>query len=157
MGWAAYLILPCEGCGRRLDKAGNGPEQAAPGYKAFGSRRAPACKALVVCSGGQKLPVLLREASIPTLAVGMSSSFFFLLLSSSFLLYSMLNPPVQVDAVCSLAGTPLFTDAWGIDCLYAGSQKCLSAPPGEHAVLTQYSAPVPRSASSRLQLASTSQ
>ena len=36
----------------------------------------------------------------------------------------------QVDAVCSLAGTPLFADAWGIDCLYAGAQKCLSAPPG---------------------------
>lgn len=36
-----------------------------------------------------------------------------------------------VDAVCSIAGTPLFTDAWGIDCLYAGSQKCLSAPPGQ--------------------------
>ena len=37
--------------------------------------------------------------------------------------------------MCSIAATPLFTDAWGIDCLYAGSQKCLSAPPGTRATL----------------------
>lgn len=35
-----------------------------------------------------------------------------------------------VDAVTSLAGTPLQVDAWGIDAIYSGSQKCLSAPPG---------------------------
>lgn len=35
-----------------------------------------------------------------------------------------------VDAVCSLGGVPLFADAWGIDAIYSGSQKCLSAPPG---------------------------
>ena len=38
-----------------------------------------------------------------------------------------------VDTVCSLGGVPLFADAWGIDCIYSGSQKCLSGPPGgEH-------------------------
>ena len=36
-----------------------------------------------------------------------------------------------VDAVCTLGGVPLYADAWGIDCIYSGSQKCLSAPPGE--------------------------
>ena len=35
-----------------------------------------------------------------------------------------------VDTVCSLGGVPLFADEWGIDCIYSGSQKCLSAPPG---------------------------
>ncbi len=35
-----------------------------------------------------------------------------------------------VDAVTSLAGTPLYVDDWGIDAIYSGSQKCLSAPPG---------------------------
>jgi alanine-glyoxylate transaminase/serine-glyoxylate transaminase/serine-pyruvate transaminase len=35
-----------------------------------------------------------------------------------------------VDAVTSLAGTPLQVDDWGIDAIYSGSQKCLSAPPG---------------------------
>ncbi|GAB4822529.1 hypothetical protein N2152v2_009575 [Parachlorella kessleri] len=35
-----------------------------------------------------------------------------------------------VDTVCSLGGVPLFADKWGIDCIYSGSQKCLSAPPG---------------------------
>lgn len=35
-----------------------------------------------------------------------------------------------VDTVCSLGGVPLFADAWGIDAIYSGSQKCLSAPPG---------------------------
>ncbi len=37
---------------------------------------------------------------------------------------------VVVDAVTSLGGTPLETDAWGLDAVYAGSQKCLSCPPG---------------------------
>ncbi len=35
-----------------------------------------------------------------------------------------------VDAVTSLAGTPIYVDDWGIDAIYSGSQKCLSAPPG---------------------------
>eukprot|EP00887_Chlorella_sp_A99_P003976 scaffold11.g3976.t1 len=35
-----------------------------------------------------------------------------------------------VDTVCSLGGVPLFADKWGIDAIYTGSQKCLSAPPG---------------------------
>lgn len=35
-----------------------------------------------------------------------------------------------VDAVTSLAGVPLEVDGWGIDAVYAGSQKCLSCPPG---------------------------
>jgi len=35
-----------------------------------------------------------------------------------------------VDAVTSYCGTDLKVDEWGIDALYAGSQKCLSAPPG---------------------------
>jgi alanine-glyoxylate transaminase/serine-glyoxylate transaminase/serine-pyruvate transaminase len=35
-----------------------------------------------------------------------------------------------VDAVTSLAGIPLEVDAWGIDAIYSGSQKCLSCPPG---------------------------
>lgn len=35
-----------------------------------------------------------------------------------------------VDAVTSVAGVPVEVDGWGIDALYSGSQKCLSAPPG---------------------------
>ena len=35
-----------------------------------------------------------------------------------------------VDAVTSLAGTPVRVDEWGIDALYSGSQKCLSCAPG---------------------------
>jgi alanine-glyoxylate transaminase/serine-glyoxylate transaminase/serine-pyruvate transaminase len=35
-----------------------------------------------------------------------------------------------VDAVTSLTGSPLKVDEWGIDAIYSGSQKCLSAPPG---------------------------
>jgi alanine-glyoxylate transaminase/serine-glyoxylate transaminase/serine-pyruvate transaminase len=35
-----------------------------------------------------------------------------------------------VDAVTSYCGTELKADEWGIDALYSGSQKCLSAPPG---------------------------
>lgn len=35
-----------------------------------------------------------------------------------------------VDAVTSFCGTHLKVDEWGIDALYSGSQKCLSAPPG---------------------------
>ncbi len=35
-----------------------------------------------------------------------------------------------VDAVTSLSGCELLIDEWGIDVCYAGTQKCLSAPPG---------------------------
>ena len=35
-----------------------------------------------------------------------------------------------VDAVTSLGGVPLEVDAWGIDAIYSGSQKCLSCTPG---------------------------
>src|SRR5690606_5831486 len=35
-----------------------------------------------------------------------------------------------VDAVTSLGGIPLEVDAWGLDAVYSGTQKCLSAPPG---------------------------
>lgn len=35
-----------------------------------------------------------------------------------------------VDAVTSLAGSPLKVDEWGIDAVYSGSQKCLSCVPG---------------------------
>lgn len=35
-----------------------------------------------------------------------------------------------VDAVATLGGMELDVDGWGVDVCYAGSQKCLSAPPG---------------------------
>lgn len=35
-----------------------------------------------------------------------------------------------VDAVTSLGGSPLHVDDWGLDAVYAGSQKCLSCTPG---------------------------
>lgn len=35
-----------------------------------------------------------------------------------------------VDAVTSLAGTPLKVDEWSIDAVYSGTQKCLSCTPG---------------------------
>lgn len=35
-----------------------------------------------------------------------------------------------IDAVTSLGGMPVRTDAWGVDLLYSGTQKCLSCPPG---------------------------
>jgi len=35
-----------------------------------------------------------------------------------------------VDAVTSLGGMEVAMDAWGIDALYSGTQKCLSCPPG---------------------------
>lgn len=40
------------------------------------------------------------------------------------------NVLVVVDAVTSLGGVPLEVDAWGIDAIYSGSQKCLSCIPG---------------------------
>lgn len=35
-----------------------------------------------------------------------------------------------VDAVTALGGVPVEVDAWNIDVIYSGSQKCLSCPPG---------------------------
>jgi alanine-glyoxylate transaminase/serine-glyoxylate transaminase/serine-pyruvate transaminase len=35
-----------------------------------------------------------------------------------------------IDAVTSLAGCPVELDAWDIDAVYSGTQKCLSCPPG---------------------------
>ncbi|MEX0592464.1 MAG: alanine--glyoxylate aminotransferase family protein [Nitriliruptoraceae bacterium] len=35
-----------------------------------------------------------------------------------------------VDAVTSLGGVPLEVDAWSLDIVYSGTQKCLSVPPG---------------------------
>lgn len=35
-----------------------------------------------------------------------------------------------VDAVTALGGVPIEVDAWNIDAIYSGSQKCLSCPPG---------------------------
>ncbi len=37
---------------------------------------------------------------------------------------------VIVDAVTSLGGMPVETDAWGLDAVVSCSQKCLGAPPG---------------------------
>lgn len=37
---------------------------------------------------------------------------------------------VLIDTVTSLAGCPVEIDAWGIDAVYSGTQKCLSCPPG---------------------------
>ena len=37
---------------------------------------------------------------------------------------------VIMDAVTSLAGTPVRVDEWGIDATYSASQKCLSCTPG---------------------------
>jgi alanine-glyoxylate transaminase/serine-glyoxylate transaminase/serine-pyruvate transaminase len=35
-----------------------------------------------------------------------------------------------LDTVTSLGGVPVEVDAWGIDAVYSGTQKCLSCPPG---------------------------
>jgi alanine-glyoxylate transaminase/serine-glyoxylate transaminase/serine-pyruvate transaminase len=35
-----------------------------------------------------------------------------------------------VDAVTALGGIPVEADKWRIDCIYSGTQKCLSCPPG---------------------------
>ncbi len=37
---------------------------------------------------------------------------------------------VLVDAVSSLGGAPVEADAWGVDFVLTGSQKCLALPPG---------------------------
>jgi alanine-glyoxylate transaminase/serine-glyoxylate transaminase/serine-pyruvate transaminase len=35
-----------------------------------------------------------------------------------------------VDTVTSLGGIPVEVDAWGVDAVYSGTQKCLAVPPG---------------------------
>jgi alanine-glyoxylate transaminase/serine-glyoxylate transaminase/serine-pyruvate transaminase len=40
------------------------------------------------------------------------------------------NALTIVDAVTSLAGTPVLVDEWNIDAIYSASQKCLSCTPG---------------------------
>ncbi len=35
-----------------------------------------------------------------------------------------------LDTVTSLGGVPVGVDAWGVDAVYSGTQKCLSCPPG---------------------------
>ncbi|MGV3608537.1 MAG: pyridoxal-phosphate-dependent aminotransferase family protein [Planctomycetaceae bacterium] len=37
---------------------------------------------------------------------------------------------LAVDAVTSLGGVPVEVDAWKIDAIYSGTQKCLGCPPG---------------------------
>jgi alanine-glyoxylate transaminase / serine-glyoxylate transaminase / serine-pyruvate transaminase len=37
---------------------------------------------------------------------------------------------VVVDAVTSMAGCPLLIDEWDVDVCFAGTQKCIGAPPG---------------------------
>jgi len=39
-----------------------------------------------------------------------------------------------VDTVTSLGGTDVRVDDWGVDAVYSGTQKCLSAPPGQSPV-----------------------
>ncbi|XP_071146816.1 alanine--glyoxylate aminotransferase-like [Mytilus edulis] len=40
------------------------------------------------------------------------------------------NCLLLVDSVAAAGGVPLYADDWEIDCIYTGSQKVLSAPPG---------------------------
>lgn len=40
------------------------------------------------------------------------------------------NALTVVDTVTSFAGCELEVDAWGLDAVYTGTQKCLSCPPG---------------------------
>ncbi|MCC2095911.1 MAG: alanine--glyoxylate aminotransferase family protein [Hyphomicrobiales bacterium] len=37
---------------------------------------------------------------------------------------------VIMDTVTSAGGVPVMVDDWGVDAVYTGTQKCLSAPPG---------------------------
>jgi len=41
---------------------------------------------------------------------------------------------LYVDATCTLGGMPLETDAWRLDAVSAGLQKCMSGPPGSSPV-----------------------
>lgn len=57
-----------------------------------------------------------------------------------------------VDAVTSLGGIELEVDAWGIDAIYSGTQKCLSCVPGLSPVsFSAQAAEVIRSRQSRVQ------
>ncbi|MGJ8668351.1 MAG: pyridoxal-phosphate-dependent aminotransferase family protein [Oceanococcus sp.] len=54
-------------------------------------------------------------------------------LSDSQALAEVVHPTgalTLVDCVTAIGGCPIEVDAWGLDMVYAGSQKCLSAPPG---------------------------
>lgn len=54
-------------------------------------------------------------------------------LSDSKALAEVVHPTgalTLVDCVTAIGGCPIEVDAWGLDMVYAGSQKCLSAPPG---------------------------
>jgi predicted phosphoserine aminotransferase len=42
-----------------------------------------------------------------------------------------------VDAVSSMAGAQIESDAWGLDCVLTGSQKCFALPPGLAFVVAQ--------------------
>ena len=37
---------------------------------------------------------------------------------------------LALDTVTSLGGVPVEVDAWGVDAIYSGTQKCLGGPPG---------------------------
>ncbi|GAB4275876.1 MAG: alanine--glyoxylate aminotransferase family protein [Deferrisomatales bacterium] len=57
-----------------------------------------------------------------------------------------------VDTVTSLGGTPVEVDAWGLDAVYAGSQKCLSCVPGlSPLTLSERAVEVVRSRKTRVQ------
>ncbi|XP_045112123.1 alanine--glyoxylate aminotransferase-like isoform X2 [Portunus trituberculatus] len=45
------------------------------------------------------------------------------------LLCQKYNTLLAVDAVASLGGVPFFMDDWGVDVVYTGTQKVISAPP----------------------------
>ena len=36
----------------------------------------------------------------------------------------------MLDTVTSICGLPVELDKWGVDCAYAGTQKCMGCPPG---------------------------
>ena len=46
---------------------------------------------------------------------------------------------LAVDSVTSLGGHEVKVDEWGIDAIYTGTQKCLSAPPGLSPIVTTHS------------------
>lgn len=74
-------------------------------------------------AGGQKLKVLcVVHAETSTGALTPLAPFR--------TLADELGALLLVDAVTSIAGVPVDVDARGIDALYAGTQKCLSCPPG---------------------------
>jgi alanine-glyoxylate transaminase / serine-glyoxylate transaminase / serine-pyruvate transaminase len=71
-----------------------------------------------------------RPARVVALVHGETSSGALQPLDEIIPLVQAQNGLVIVDAVASLAGTPLDAGALAIDVCYSGSQKCLSAPPG---------------------------